>query len=52
LRHRQRANDVRELLTRYFDTARRLVERYGGVIEKFIGDAVLAVWGPRRPRRR
>jgi predicted ATPase/class 3 adenylate cyclase len=37
--------EVRELLTRYFDTARSLVDRYGGTIEKFIGDAVMAVWG-------
>src|SRR5919201_1777124 len=36
---------VRELLSRYFETARRVVERYGGTIEKFIGDAVMAVWG-------
>ena len=39
------AEDVRELLGRYFDSARTIVERYGGVIEKFIGDAVMAVWG-------
>jgi predicted ATPase/class 3 adenylate cyclase len=39
------AEEVRELLTRYFDTSRTIVERYGGVIEKFIGDAVMAVWG-------
>jgi class 3 adenylate cyclase/tetratricopeptide (TPR) repeat protein len=39
------AEEVRELLTRYFDSARRLVERYGGAVEKFIGDAVMAVWG-------
>ena len=39
------AEDVRELLTRYFDTARRLIERYGGTVEKFIGDAVMAIWG-------
>jgi class 3 adenylate cyclase/tetratricopeptide (TPR) repeat protein len=39
------AEDVRELLDRYFDTARTIVERYGGTIEKFIGDAVMAVWG-------
>ena len=39
------AEDVRDLLTRYFDIARRLVVRYGGVVEKFIGDAVMAVWG-------
>jgi class 3 adenylate cyclase/tetratricopeptide (TPR) repeat protein len=37
--------DVRELLSRYFETSRRIVERYGGVVEKFIGDAVMAVWG-------
>ncbi|HKU58636.1 MAG TPA: adenylate/guanylate cyclase domain-containing protein, partial [Gaiellaceae bacterium] len=39
------AEEVRELLSRYFDTCRRLVERYGGTVEKFIGDAVMAVWG-------
>ena len=39
------AEEVRDLLTRYFDTCRSLVDRYGGVIEKFIGDAVMAVWG-------
>jgi class 3 adenylate cyclase/tetratricopeptide (TPR) repeat protein len=39
------AEDVRELLTRYFDGARLIVERHGGTIEKFIGDAVMAVWG-------
>jgi class 3 adenylate cyclase/tetratricopeptide (TPR) repeat protein len=39
------AEDVRELLGRYFDVARTIVERYGGAIEKFIGDAVMAVWG-------
>jgi class 3 adenylate cyclase len=36
---------VRELLSAYFDRARAVVERYGGVVEKFIGDAVFAVWG-------
>jgi class 3 adenylate cyclase/tetratricopeptide (TPR) repeat protein len=36
---------VRELLGRYFDTAREQIERYGGTVEKFIGDAVMAVWG-------
>jgi class 3 adenylate cyclase/tetratricopeptide (TPR) repeat protein len=39
------AEEVRELLSRYFDTCRRLIERYGGTVEKFIGDAVMAVWG-------
>jgi predicted nucleic acid-binding Zn ribbon protein len=33
------AEDVRELLTRYFDTARTIIARYGGEVEKFIGDA-------------
>ncbi len=39
------SEDVRELLTQYFDGARTIVDRYGGVVEKFIGDAVMAVWG-------
>ena len=37
--------EVRDLLTRYFDVARERIGRYGGTIEKFIGDAVMAVWG-------
>ena len=36
---------VRELLSRYFEVARTVIGRYGGVVEKFIGDAVMAVWG-------
>jgi class 3 adenylate cyclase/tetratricopeptide (TPR) repeat protein len=36
---------VRELLSRYFETARQIIGSYGGTIEKFIGDAVMAVWG-------
>ena len=39
------AEEVRELLSRYFDACRRLIELYGGTVEKFIGDAVMAVWG-------
>jgi len=39
------AEEVRELLSQYFDTCRRLISRYGGTVEKFIGDAVMAVWG-------
>jgi class 3 adenylate cyclase/tetratricopeptide (TPR) repeat protein len=39
------AEEVRELLTRYFETCRRLIGLYGGTVEKFIGDAVMAVWG-------
>ncbi len=37
--------EVRELLSRYFEECSRIVARYGGVVEKFIGDAVMAVWG-------
>ncbi|HEY8634551.1 MAG TPA: adenylate/guanylate cyclase domain-containing protein, partial [Candidatus Dormibacteraeota bacterium] len=37
--------EVRELLSRYFAACRRLIGLYGGVVEKFIGDAVMAVWG-------
>src|SRR5438093_8556865 len=39
------SEEVRDLLSRYFDSARRVVERYAGTVEKFIGDAVMAVWG-------
>jgi class 3 adenylate cyclase/tetratricopeptide (TPR) repeat protein len=39
------AEETRELLSRYFETSRRLIELYGGTVEKFIGDAVMAVWG-------
>ena len=39
------AEETRDLLTQYFDLARETVERYGGTVEKFIGDAVMAVWG-------
>jgi class 3 adenylate cyclase/tetratricopeptide (TPR) repeat protein len=36
---------VRELLSEYFAVARTVIGRYGGAVEKFIGDAVMAVWG-------
>jgi class 3 adenylate cyclase/tetratricopeptide (TPR) repeat protein len=39
------SEEVRALQSRYFDTSRRLIELYGGTVEKFIGDAVMAVWG-------
>jgi class 3 adenylate cyclase/tetratricopeptide (TPR) repeat protein len=39
------AEDVRETLSRYFELASEIVARYGGTLEKFIGDAVMAVWG-------
>jgi predicted ATPase/class 3 adenylate cyclase len=36
---------VRELMSRYFAAMRPVLERHGGVVEKFIGDAVMAVFG-------
>ncbi len=39
------AEDTRELLSRYFDLSRDVIGRYGGSVEKFIGDAVMALWG-------
>jgi class 3 adenylate cyclase/predicted ATPase len=39
------AEDVRDTLTRYFELVSSVMERYGGTVEKFIGDAVMAVWG-------
>ena len=37
--------DVRGFLTPYYAHARAALERYGGTVEKFIGDAVVAVFG-------
>src|SRR3977135_4703579 len=37
--------DVRILLRRYYDVARETVTEHGGILEKFIGDAVVAVFG-------
>jgi class 3 adenylate cyclase/tetratricopeptide (TPR) repeat protein len=36
---------LRGLLGRYFDEMKSIVERHGGTVEKFIGDAVMAVFG-------
>jgi len=36
---------LRGLLARYFDRMRTIIERHGGTVEKFIGDAVVAVFG-------
>jgi tetratricopeptide (TPR) repeat protein len=35
----------RGLISRYFDVVREPIERHGGTVEKFIGDAVMAVFG-------
>jgi class 3 adenylate cyclase/tetratricopeptide (TPR) repeat protein len=37
--------DVRSMLRVYHDLLRREIERFGGTLEKFIGDAVMAVFG-------
>jgi class 3 adenylate cyclase/tetratricopeptide (TPR) repeat protein len=39
------AEALRALLARYFERMKSIVERHGGVVEKFIGDAVMAVFG-------
>jgi class 3 adenylate cyclase/tetratricopeptide (TPR) repeat protein len=39
------AEEMRRLLTRYYALARETVTQHGGTIEKFIGDAVMAVFG-------
>src|SRR5947209_14312316 len=36
---------LRALLARYFERMRGIVEAHGGTVEKFIGDAVMAVFG-------
>ena len=37
--------DVRAILTPYYERVRSELERFGGVVEKFIGDAVMGVFG-------
>ena len=36
---------LRALLARYFEAMKTIIERHGGTVEKFIGDAVMAVFG-------
>src|SRR5437762_3638656 len=36
---------VREVMSRYFDEMRAALERHGGTVEKYIGDAIMAVFG-------
>jgi class 3 adenylate cyclase/tetratricopeptide (TPR) repeat protein len=36
---------LRALMSRYFAAIKQVVERHGGTVEKFIGDAVMAVFG-------
>jgi class 3 adenylate cyclase/tetratricopeptide (TPR) repeat protein len=39
------SESLRAVMTRYFDTMSAELERHGGVVEKFIGDAIMAVFG-------
>ena len=36
---------IRAIMARYFETLRAVLESHGGTVEKFIGDAVMAVFG-------
>ena len=36
---------LRRTMGRYFDEMRAILERHGGTVEKFIGDAVMVVFG-------
>jgi class 3 adenylate cyclase len=39
------SESLRRVMERYFAVARDVLERHGGTVEKFIGDAVMAVFG-------
>ena len=39
------AESLRKVISRYYDEMRGAIERHGGTVEKFIGDAVVAVFG-------
>ena len=45
LTRRLDAEDVREVVNEYFARWTSAIERHGGVVEKFAGDAVMAVFG-------
>jgi len=45
LGERMEPESLRAIMTRYFAAMEAAVERHGGTVEKFIGDAVMAVWG-------
>lgn len=44
------SEDIRDVLTTYFDRSREIIERFGGTVDKFIGDAVMGMWGATRVR--
>ena len=39
------SEEIRDMLTTYFERSREIIERFGGTVDKFIGDAVMGVWG-------
>jgi class 3 adenylate cyclase len=39
------SESLREVLSRYFEVMRSVLEEHGGLIEKYIGDAIMAVFG-------
>jgi class 3 adenylate cyclase/tetratricopeptide (TPR) repeat protein len=45
LGERLEPESFRQVMRHYFDAARQVIERHGGTVEKFIGDAVMAVFG-------
>jgi class 3 adenylate cyclase len=47
---RMHPEDVRELMLDYFDAMTTEIEAEGGVVEKFVGDAIMAVFGVPRAR--
>jgi class 3 adenylate cyclase len=36
---------LQQVMRRYFGAARQMIEHHGGIVEKFIGDAVMSVFG-------
>jgi class 3 adenylate cyclase/tetratricopeptide (TPR) repeat protein len=45
LGERMDPESLRGVMTRYFDVMRQAIESHGGAVEKFIGDAVMAIFG-------
>src|SRR6478672_11435044 len=44
------SESLREVMTRYFEEMRVILQRHGGTVEKYIGDAIMAVFGLPRIR--